>query len=53
MKLVSRNSEAIREFSDKPGPIKIVAEVCLAPCPYKNAPREEAKRRLKESEWSG
>ena len=33
--------------------IKIVAEVCWTPCPYKNAPREEAKRRLRGSEWSG
>ena len=53
MKLVSWNGEAIREFSDKSGPKKIVAEVCWAPCPYKNAPREEAKRRLKGSEWTG
>ena len=48
-----RNIEAIRELSDKSGPKKIVAEVCWAPCSYKNAPREEAKRRLKGTEWSG
>ena len=55
-KLVSRNSEAIREFSDTYiVPKEIVAEVCWAPCPIKNAQREEAKRslKLKRSQWSG
>ena len=55
-KLVSRNSGAIREFSDTYiVPKEIVAEVCWATCPIKNAQREEAKRslKLKRSQWSG